>query len=196
MGTTGMRSIVMFLSKTSDLFWNAVIGVKVLQSCGLPFFWEVHHQPQLNGHWLWHLFCNNRVIRSLKNYANILLFCMCYSYRVYCMLGDGECAEGSVWEAMAFASHYKLDNLVAVIDVNRLGQSEPTSLQHDMETYRKRCEAFGSVPNFLSSYLIFLETLLGDGPEYTSTSNPDFTVLFVHNTVSAVNKLKSCSCGF
>uniref|UniRef100_A0A671URY8 Transketolase n=1 Tax=Sparus aurata TaxID=8175 RepID=A0A671URY8_SPAAU len=65
------------------------------------------------------------------------------SYRVYCMLGDGECAEGSVWEAMAFASHYKLDNLVAVIDVNRLGQSEPTSLQHDMETYRKRCEAFG-----------------------------------------------------
>ncbi|KAM8755711.1 transketolase-like protein 2 [Acanthopagrus schlegelii] len=65
------------------------------------------------------------------------------SYRVYCMLGDGECAEGSVWEAMAFASHYQLDNLVAIIDCNRLGQSEPTSLQHDTETYRKRCEAFG-----------------------------------------------------
>lgn len=65
------------------------------------------------------------------------------SYRVYCMMGDGECSEGSVWEAMAFASHYKLDNLVAIIDVNRLGQSEPAPLQHDMETYRKRCEAFG-----------------------------------------------------
>ncbi|KAM6977046.1 transketolase-like protein 2 [Aplochiton taeniatus] len=65
------------------------------------------------------------------------------SYRVYCMMGDGECAEGSVWEAMAFASYYKLDNLVAIMDVNRLGQSEATPLQHDMETYRKRCEGFG-----------------------------------------------------
>ncbi|KAM9785411.1 transketolase-like protein 2 [Neosynchiropus ocellatus] len=65
------------------------------------------------------------------------------SYRVYCMLGDGECSEGSVWEAMAFASHYQLDNLVAIMDVNRLGQSEAAPLKHDMETYRKRCEAFG-----------------------------------------------------
>ncbi|XP_066565941.1 transketolase-like protein 2 [Amia ocellicauda] len=65
------------------------------------------------------------------------------SYRVYCMIGDGECAEGSVWEAMAFASFYKLDNLVAIFDVNRLGQSEPAPLQHDLEMYRKRCEAFG-----------------------------------------------------
>uniref|UniRef100_A0A673AVB8 Transketolase n=1 Tax=Sphaeramia orbicularis TaxID=375764 RepID=A0A673AVB8_9TELE len=65
------------------------------------------------------------------------------SYRVYCMMGDGECSEGSVWEAMAFASYYQLDNLVAIMDVNRLGQSEAAPLQHDMETYRKRCEAFG-----------------------------------------------------
>ncbi|XP_053551828.1 transketolase-like protein 1 [Bombina bombina] len=65
------------------------------------------------------------------------------SYRVYCLLGDGESSEGAVWEAMAFASHYKLDNLVAIFDVNRLGQSEAAPLQHDMETYRKRCEAFG-----------------------------------------------------
>uniref|UniRef100_A0AAX7SXB5 Transketolase n=1 Tax=Astatotilapia calliptera TaxID=8154 RepID=A0AAX7SXB5_ASTCA len=65
------------------------------------------------------------------------------SYRVYCMLGDGECSEGSVWEAMAFGSHYQLDNLVAILDVNRLGQSEPAPLKHDMEIYRKRCEAFG-----------------------------------------------------
>ncbi|XP_006625644.1 transketolase-like protein 2 [Lepisosteus oculatus] len=65
------------------------------------------------------------------------------SYRVYCLLGDGESSEGSVWEAMAFASFYNLDNLVAIFDVNRLGQSEPAPLQHDTEVYRKRCEAFG-----------------------------------------------------
>lgn len=65
------------------------------------------------------------------------------SYRVYCLMGDGESAEGSVWEAMAFASNHKLDNLVAIFDVNRLGQSEPTALQHDLETYKKRAEAFG-----------------------------------------------------
>ncbi|XP_034944618.1 transketolase-like protein 2 isoform X1 [Chelonus insularis] len=65
------------------------------------------------------------------------------SYRVYCLIGDGESAEGSIWEALHFASYYKLDNLCAVFDINRLGQSEPTSLQHNMEVYRKRLEAFG-----------------------------------------------------
>ncbi|KAJ8377449.1 hypothetical protein AAFF_G00260070 [Aldrovandia affinis] len=65
------------------------------------------------------------------------------SYRVYCMLGDGECSEGSVWEAMAFASYYGLDNMVAILDINRLGQSEAAPLQHDVDTYRRRCEAFG-----------------------------------------------------
>ena len=58
-------------------------------------------------------------------------------------MGDGESAEGSVWEAASFSSHYKLDNLVAIVDVNRLGQSQPTALQHDMETYRKRFDALG-----------------------------------------------------
>ncbi|CAF0984443.1 unnamed protein product [Didymodactylos carnosus] len=67
-------------------------------------------------------------------------------YRVYCVLGDGECAEGSVWEAFSFASFYKLDNLCAIIDINRLGQSDPTQLQHDLETYRKRADAFGWHP--------------------------------------------------
>ena len=55
----------------------------------------------------------------------------------------GECSEGSVWEAFAFGSVYKLDNLCAIIDVNRLGQSDPTPLRHDLEVYRKRVEAFG-----------------------------------------------------
>lgn len=64
-------------------------------------------------------------------------------YRVYALLGDGEVAEGGIWEAIAFASFYKLDNLTAIVDVNRLGQSAPTMLQHDMETYARRFEAFG-----------------------------------------------------
>jgi len=65
------------------------------------------------------------------------------SYRVYCLLGDGESAEGSVWEALHFASHYKLDNLTAIFDINRLGQSEATSLGHQIDVYKHRLEAFG-----------------------------------------------------
>lgn len=64
-------------------------------------------------------------------------------YRVYCLIGDGEAAEGSIWEALHFASHYKLDNLVAIFDVNRLGQSEPTSLGHQLDVYDARLKAFG-----------------------------------------------------
>jgi transketolase len=62
---------------------------------------------------------------------------------VFVLLGDGECAEGSVWEAAAIASHYTLDNLVAIVDVNRFGQSETTMLGHDVGAYRKRFAAFG-----------------------------------------------------
>ena len=61
----------------------------------------------------------------------------------FCLLGDGEMAEGSVWEAMNFASHYELDNLVIIVDMNRLAQSEPTMFQHKTEQMAKRCDAFG-----------------------------------------------------
>ena len=44
------------------------------------------------------------------------------SYRTYCLMGDGESMEGNIWEALNFAGHYKLNNLCAIIDVNRLGQ--------------------------------------------------------------------------
>ncbi|CAO1398606.1 unnamed protein product [Diamesa hyperborea] len=64
-------------------------------------------------------------------------------YRTYVLVGDGESAEGSIWESLHFAGHYKLDNLCVIFDVNRLGQSEATSLQHQMEVYRKRLDAFG-----------------------------------------------------
>lgn len=62
---------------------------------------------------------------------------------VFVLLGDGECAEGNVWEAVQIAGYYTLDNLVAIVDVNRFGQSEPTMLEHDLGAYRKRFEAFG-----------------------------------------------------
>ena len=63
--------------------------------------------------------------------------------RVYVLLGDGEAAEGSVWEAAEFASFYKLDNVCAILDVNRLGQSGPTMYQHDLEPYVARLRGFG-----------------------------------------------------
>ncbi|MBM4258699.1 MAG: transketolase [Deltaproteobacteria bacterium] len=64
-------------------------------------------------------------------------------YRVYVLLGDGEIAEGSVWEAAALAAHYKLDNLVGIIDVNGLGQSQRTMYNHDTSVYHNRFSAFG-----------------------------------------------------
>lgn len=65
------------------------------------------------------------------------------TYRVYCLLGDGEMAEGSVWEAIQFAGFRKLSNLVAIVDLNALGQSGPTMLEHDAATTAKRVSAFG-----------------------------------------------------
>jgi transketolase len=64
-------------------------------------------------------------------------------YRTYVLLGDGECAEGAVWEAASLAGIYQLNNLVAVVDVNRLGQSQPTAFEHNLDVYKKRFEAFG-----------------------------------------------------
>ena len=62
---------------------------------------------------------------------------------VWVLLGDSEIAEGQVWEAMEVASHYKVNNLVGILDVNRLGQRGPTMLEWDLDTYKKRVESFG-----------------------------------------------------
>ena len=64
-------------------------------------------------------------------------------YRVYVLLGDGETAEGGVWEAAALASHYELNNLIGIVDVNALGQSQRTMYTFDVDTYCQRFEAFG-----------------------------------------------------
>ncbi len=64
-------------------------------------------------------------------------------YRTYVLLGDSEMAEGSQWESIQLAAHYKLDNLVGVLDVNRLGQRGETMYGYDLAAYEKRISAFG-----------------------------------------------------
>ena len=64
-------------------------------------------------------------------------------YRTYVLLGDGETAEGAVWEAAQVASHHALDNLCAITDLNGLGQSTPTQWDHDTNAYVTRWRAFG-----------------------------------------------------
>ncbi|MFJ8781055.1 transketolase [Streptomyces sp. NPDC102476] len=64
-------------------------------------------------------------------------------YRVWVLCGDSEMAEGSVWEAAEHAGHEHLDNLTAIVDVNRLGQRGPTRHGHDLDAYARRFQAFG-----------------------------------------------------
>lgn len=99
--------------------------------------------------------CHNVLMTTLK------IFEFVFSYRTYCLVGDGESAEGSIWEACAFASYYKLDNLVAIIDVNRLGQSQPASLEHQTEVYQKRLEAFGYVDRHRVKWDTWCKWVLG-----------------------------------
>ena len=64
-------------------------------------------------------------------------------YRTYVLLGDSEMAEGSQWEAIQSAAHYELDNLVGILDVNRLGQRGETMYGHDLGAYERRISSFG-----------------------------------------------------
>ncbi|MEJ2031497.1 MAG: transketolase [Deltaproteobacteria bacterium] len=103
-------------------------------------------------------------------------------YRTYVLLGDSEMAEGSQWEAIQIAAHYGLDNLVGVIDVNRLGQRGETMYGHDLHAYEQRIAAFGwqtilidghSLPEILAAYeqaqsasqpvMIIAKTIKGKG---------------------------------
>jgi len=64
-------------------------------------------------------------------------------YRTYVLLGDGESAEGSVWEAAQVAANHNLDNLCAITDVNAFGQSRATQFAHDVDAFATRYRAFG-----------------------------------------------------
>jgi len=79
--------------------------------------------------------------------------------RTYVLLGDSEMSEGSQWEAIQIAAHYKLDNLIGVLDVNRLGQRGETMYGHNLDAYEKRISSFG------------WETILIDGHSFTEILN-------------------------
>lgn len=88
-------------------------------------------------------------------------------YRTYLLLGDSEMTEGSQWEAIQIAVHYKLDNLIGILDVNRLGQRGETMYGHNLRAYQKRIESFGwevftidghSIPKIISAYQRALQT--------------------------------------
>ncbi len=112
-------------------------------------------------------------------------------YITYVLLGDSEMAEGSQWEALAIAAHYRLDNLVGILDVNRLGQRGETMFGHSLEAYGRRIQAFGwetmlvdghSFPEILKAYrevgqvadkptMIIAKTIKGKGISFLEDKN-------------------------
>jgi transketolase len=113
-------------------------------------------------------------------------------YMTYVLLGDSEMAEGSQWETMQLAAHYKLDNLVAVLDVNRLGQRGETMYGWDLLAYEERVGAFGwetilindghSFPDIIAAYqqamlvadkpvMIIAHTIKGKGVSLVENQN-------------------------
>ena len=111
-------------------------------------------------------------------------------YRTYVLLGDSEMAEGSQWESMEIAAHYGLQNLVGIIDVNRLGQRGETMYGHNLQDYANRVGAFGwetvvidghSYPEVLAAYdralhaggpvMIIAKTIKGKGVSFLEDRN-------------------------
>src|SRR5436190_22204177 len=89
-------------------------------------------------------------------------------YHVWVLCGDSELAEGSIWEGLDKASHYKLSNFTAIFDVNRLGQRGPTEFEWDLDAYRARVEAFGCRPVEIDGHdLAQIDTALGQAREAT-----------------------------
>ncbi len=72
--------------------------------------------------------------------------------RTFVLLGDSEMAEGSVWEAMQLASHYRANNLIAILDANRLGQRGETLYGHDLKSYEDKATAFGWWPIIIDGH--------------------------------------------
>jgi len=110
--------------------------------------------------------------------------------RTFVLMGDGECAEGAVWEAANAAVHFGLKNLVAVVDINRLGQSDVTMHGHDIAAYARKFKAFGwavhrvnghDIPAILATFetirkaggpaVILARTLKGKGVSFLEDRN-------------------------
>ena len=110
--------------------------------------------------------------------------------RVFVLMGDAECAEGSVWEACNTAFHLELSNLCAVVDINRLGQSGETLHGHHIKAYERKFQAFGwdvasidghNVSQILKAFqrarasknpfVILAKTIKGKGVSFTEDRN-------------------------
>ncbi len=86
-------------------------------------------------------------------------------YRVFALLSDGECDEGSVWEAAMFAGHHKLDNLTAVIDRNRIQAFGSTDQVLDLEPLADKWTAFGWAVRKIDGHdYVQIEETLADVP--------------------------------
>ncbi len=93
-------------------------------------------------------------------------------YLTYVLLGDSEMAEGSQWEALEIAAYYRLDNLIGILDVNRLGQRGPTMYGHDMAAYERRIAAFGWEPIVVKDGHAFPEVLAAYDRALTVAEKP------------------------
>jgi transketolase len=92
-------------------------------------------------------------------------------YTTYVLLGDSEMAEGSQWETLQLAAHYKLDNLVGILDVNRLGQRGETMYGHDLMAYEDRIASFGWETILIDGHS-FSEILAAYGQAMNVTDKP------------------------
>jgi transketolase len=100
------------------------------------------------------------------------------TYRTYVLLGDSEMAEGSVWEAAQLAAHYKLDNLVGILDVNRLGQRGETMCGWNTESYEQKLQAFG-----WSTVVVNGHSVEDIAHAYTFASESDKPCMIIAKTV-------------
>jgi transketolase len=102
-------------------------------------------------------------------------------YHAWVLCGDSETAEGSIWEALDKASYYRLGNLTAIVDVNRLGQRGPTELEWDLDSYARRVEAFGARPLVIDGH----DLTAIDGALTQARSDPDRPSVILARTVKA-----------
>ncbi|MCA9032975.1 MAG: transketolase, partial [Planctomycetaceae bacterium] len=101
------------------------------------------------------------------------------SHRVFCLLSDGECDEGSNWEAILFAAHHKLDNLTAIIDYNKIQSLAPVQETLALEPFTDKWRSFGwSVVETDGHDFPQLTTALGSCPRQAGQP----TVVIAHTT--------------
>lgn len=111
-------------------------------------------------------------------------------FKTFVLMGDGEIAEGSIWEALEFSSFYNLKNLIGIIDVNRLAQTGETMLGHDVYKIEKRISSFGWATEIIDGhnldqidkaykralesdipFMIIAETIKGKGVSFLEDRN-------------------------